>query len=262
MKSTSVDDKNLDTFGVFAQQVVKYRGVDSTFNVRYDNSSYGNDFITYRLGLSKMFAQSFKIQTSFSTATKNPTLYQLYSSFGNPALKEETQKGGNIALSYHWSHGKIKWNYFNYSLKNLIDYNFTTSKYYNNGEADRKGYEVDISHKFSLLTLSANYTYLIATLEDGSYQLRRPRHQASIAATHSCDRMSFSLITNYIGTRGAYPTGSLPGFVKLDLRTKYNFNKKTSLSLQWNNILNHQYEMIKGYQTEGSSLYGKLTYQF
>ncbi len=260
MEASSVGDKELDRLGVFLQQSNRILNLDSTMNVRYDNNS-DNDFLTYRIGLSTQ-RKGFAIQTAYSIATKNPTLYQLYSSYGDPDLKEERQKGGNVSLSYKWTLGDIKWNLFHYELDNLIDYHPITFKSLNAGKATRKGYELSLSQSLGSFRLGVNYTYLIATDEDGEYLVRRPRHQAALNTAYKVDAYNINFVTTYIGQRDAVSGGYMPSFVRLDLKSSYKLSPRAMLSVQWNNLLNHQYEMAEGYQTEGSSLYAKMRYSF
>lgn len=261
MSSTTITHKIMDTGSLYFQHKIELKKTKLTANIRYDNTSYNNSFTTYRVGLSHLF-HGFIAQASYAIAAKNPTLFQLYSSFGEINLKEEKQNGGNISLAKHLSTLKLKINFFYYKMDELIDFNMTTFKYYNNGKAKRKGYEFNAQYDWDSFTLIGNYTYTVAVDSTGSYLLRRPRHQANINLAYRYKLYHFKLKTNYIGKRSAYPSGTLPSFVVSNLSVDYAFNQKLSVNIIWKNIFNKDYEFIKGYQTEGSALYGQLNYRF
>ncbi len=50
-------------------------------------------------------------------------------------------------------------------------------------------------------------------------------------------------------------TTVLGGYGLLDLGIQYDLNKHTALQLQWNNVFNKKYTLVRGYNTQGSNVF-------
>ncbi len=89
----------------------------NNFNVelggRYNNhSKYGTHY-TYTFNPSYIINNNWKIYASIASGYKAPSLYQLYSSYGNPNLKPETSVNYEAGVQYGDQHFSTRINYFN-----------------------------------------------------------------------------------------------------------------------------------------------------
>ncbi|HEY8688098.1 MAG TPA: TonB-dependent receptor, partial [Chitinophagaceae bacterium] len=161
------------------------------------HSRYGYNS-TYTFNPSYSIDEHFRVFGSVATGFKAPTLYQLYSSSGNRNLNPEKSK--TYEIGFQQQHEKItnRVVYFNRDIKNGIDFNNKTFKYFNIARQNVNGIEVESKITFvKKLTLAFNYTYLKPKEENQSritfkdsvykYLLRRPAHNFNISAAYNFD---------------------------------------------------------------------------
>jgi vitamin B12 transporter len=77
-----------------------FNGFGLELGGRYNNHSiYGNNF-TYNLNPFYWIGGRLKVLATYSSSYKAPSLYQLFSPYGNEALKPEVGKTGEIGAQY------------------------------------------------------------------------------------------------------------------------------------------------------------------
>lgn len=160
-----------DRFGLFAD-----------FGARADRHlTSSEDYITSQSGVGFAFNENTRIRLGSGTSIKQPSLYQLYSSFGNANLKTEKGRGADLKLEHTFANGdgKLSSAVFYNHFENLIE--LPTTQYQNVGEARTYGTEfVARTPIASGILIGGTYTYLKSkNLSSGRPLLRRPSNSAT-----------------------------------------------------------------------------------
>ncbi len=198
------------------------------------------------------------------TGFKQPSIYQLYSEYGNPNLNSEkifmidfgieqiiTKNQFSIGLTFFYS-----------QLKDLIDFNFSTSRYFNIGKAEIKGIEFITSFSPSkYLSSYTSYTFLDAIDLSSKLQLlRRPKHQISNSFSFFIGNLKLTFLHRFIGSRMdidviTFKRKEMPFYNIFDFEANYNLTKDTIISARIENIFNTSYQAVDGYNSPGFSAY-------
>lgn len=151
------------------------------------HSRYGTNS-TYTLNPSFSFDEHWRIFGSIASGFKAPSIFQVYDVFsGNVDLQAEKSVNYEAGVQLIYPKISTRLAYFHRNIRNGIDYNYTTFKYFNFVRQRVDGLEVEMTlHPVKELTLTANYTLLTGKEETQSrkdfsdttydYLLRRPRH--------------------------------------------------------------------------------------
>jgi vitamin B12 transporter len=176
------------------------------------DSRYGSNY-TYTFNPAWLIDPNWKIYGSIATAFKAPTLYQLYSPYGDPSLLPETSKSYEAGIQFNNSLLNTRATYFHRNTKNGIDYNFFTNLYYNYDEEWGNGIEWEGSIKFAkIFSLSANYTWTKMKEQTQShvsyddttydYALRVPEHTVNVTlGVRPFPELYLSLTSHYESKR-------------------------------------------------------------
>ncbi|MBT5876165.1 MAG: TonB-dependent receptor, partial [Candidatus Latescibacteria bacterium] len=112
--------------GYYIQNQFQYQNmVFLTAGARLDDHSiYGNQG-TYRVAPAVFVAKTgTRLKGSYGTGFKAPSLFQLYSSFGNPTLQPGESKGWDAGIEQYGWHERVGFGatYFRNDFTNLIDF--------------------------------------------------------------------------------------------------------------------------------------------
>jgi vitamin B12 transporter len=229
------------------------------------HSQYGSNS-TYTLNPSYSFNEHYRILGSIASAFKAPTLYQLYSAYGNRSLKPEKSK--TYELGFEQQHVKIKNRivYFQRKIENGLDFNYISFKYFNVNQQTVKGFELESKFQPSKqFTFTLNYTYLNpeehsqsrTSFKDTAYQylLRRPMHNLNLNAGYLfANGLYISAGTKYVSKRkdiGGYKKADvlLDDYILLNAYGEYKFKKRVKLFADFQNITNKQFFDVWGYNS-------------
>jgi len=263
--------------GVYIQDQMNWDDrLMAAIGVRFDNHSHAGNSVTYRIApLYIIRSTGTKFKATLGTGFKAPSLYQLYAPdtfygpVGNTDLEPEKSLGWDAGVEQEFFRGRllIKATYFTDKFQDLIDFDYTQG-YINIGEASSKGTEFLLeSIPVNDMTFSASYTWCKTKDEiTKKALLRRPEHKAS--AKMSFDGLKKAHITMsllYVGERddNFYKNFhnirvTLSDYTLLNASISYDLFKDAQLFLRFDNLLNADYEYIKGYAAPGSSVYGGL----
>lgn len=285
-------DMNSETpYGNIAKESTKFNMIDPYFtgvlstdfglNVNAGarlnvHSAYGNQIVT-NLNPSFSFGKEIpmKVLASISTAYVTPSLYQLYSEYGNKNLTPEEnltiESGYEIALFKK----KLNFNAVGFYRMQTNSFGFFTDSstfdsYYINidGTYNAKGIETEVSYAITNnFKLSGNYTF--TQIEEALSRLI-PKHKANLSLDFSpTKRTFFNLNYQYIdGRNDAFFDGNtyvtiqtkLGSYQLLNALVKYEL-VKNRLSIFGNatNILNENFVENIGYSTRGRNFKLGLT---
>jgi len=248
---------------------------------RYNHHSrYGSNF-TYTINPSVILADRFKIFATVASAYKAPSLYQLYSQYGNISLKPEVTT--SYEAGFDWQIvNSLSFNTVFYQRKTTdVIYFYSQSvppyaSYYLNGsKEDDKGFESELKYNYGDFSASAYAAYVTGTQTDANGAdthnlLRRPRNTYGITATYQFIKdFTVGLNYKYTGERSdthflnAFPYARVEGLAAynlVDAHIQANLTKKINMYLDLNNLFDVKYTDWIGYNTRGFNVFGGLKY--
>ncbi len=287
-------DMNTQTpFDVIERENAKFNLVDPYVTAVY-NSKFGlhinagarlnlhsvyNNQLVYNINPSYHFRElPLKIITSYSTAYITPSLYQLYSPFGNLELTPEENATAEVGFEATFWNKKITLNAVGFYREesNSIGFFFdpeTFASYYVNVEGENRvrGVETTLTYNFSSkVRVTGNYSFT-----DIPEELNRliPKHKGNIALDFQMNSRTFASINyQYVdGRRDAFFDGGtfattnvfLGSYQLLNGLLKYEVLKnRMSVFGAVNNILNEEFVETVGYNTRGRNVKIGMNLQF
>jgi vitamin B12 transporter len=293
--SPLVDKTSLNGDSIKQRQYSAYAAVNYSANAfslegggRYNNhSEYGSNF-AFNINPSYLLRKSVKMFANLSSGYKTPSLYQLFSLYGNKALQPETSlnlEGGAQVFSTDGK-GALRLTYFNRRVKDVIAFvSLATApyaQYVNQDKQNDHGIEVDGSLNLTeKISLRAFYSYANGkiTTKQGSKDttffnlLRRPKSTINLfLGTQITPSLYASLNLNSVGERrdvyfnpatfAAEPI-TLKTYTLVNFYTEYGFAKnKVKLFADLRNVFDETYMDIYGYNTAGFNAYGGIRFTF
>jgi vitamin B12 transporter len=246
-----------------------FRGFNFEVGGRLNHHSiYGNK-ATYTINPSFAIDDHTKVFVNISSAYKIPSLYQLYSLYGNKALKPESSVTYELGLQTQTADKKIALRFagFKREIKDLIVF-YTdpvtyASHYINRDEQHDYGIEVESN---IVLGNAGAWTNNLSFVDGEGRQngvavknlYRRPKFAFNSALTlQPVKGLTLIPAFKYVGSRvkGPYDLGSAeqPAYYILDLFTAYDL-KKIRLFVDLHNITDQQYFDIVGYNNKRFNL--------
>lgn len=270
-KTESIVERSVRTNSAFLQhQIDLWDSFYISIGGRYDDNEQFGSNTTYRIAPAYRIKETnTKLKASVGTGYKAPSLFQLYSVFGNTALSPEESKGYEAGVEQSLVDGRLKLEsvYFKNSFSSLIDYNFATNKYYNAGRAETRGVENVV--RFGItpeLSLSANYTFLITEDSQKRELVRRPKHRGGVALDYASGDWAWSVGTRSVGDRNdinlAFARDINPSYTIVNMQGRYRVNEMASLTGRIENLFNREYEEVMGYGSPGFSAYTGVKVDF
>jgi vitamin B12 transporter len=247
------------------------------------DSRYGSNY-TYTFNPAWLIGREWKLYGSIASAFKAPTLYQLYSPYGDPNLLPERSSTYEAGIQFNNRVFDTRATWFHRKTKDGIDYNYFTNLYYNYDQEEGNGIEWEASFKFARIwSLSANYTWLKMkettqsheTFDDTTYRyaLRVPEHTFNLTLGVRPVRSLFmSLSGHYESKRfdiGGYDAGfnplpdvTLDPFFLLNAYAEYKPVRCLKLFAEGRNILNRKFYTINGYNAIPAMFTAGATVEF
>ncbi|MDR0673224.1 MAG: TonB-dependent receptor [Zoogloeaceae bacterium] len=246
-------------------------------NARRDKHSEFGSESTYGLSYGYQFNDALRSRVSYGTAFKAPSAYQMYMDMGwgyhgNPDLKPETAKNGEVALTWERGAHRVSAIYYRNKIKNLIDWKVNT--YENVDKALLEGITLAYAGQFGAWRLAATYDWLNAENQSknaagvGYERLgRRARDKATLALAHTWGKLETGVELIAIGRR--YDVNylktdlnkeELGGYGLTNLTARYALGKNLTLEARLNNLFDKQYETVRYYGTDGFNAFIGLRY--
>ncbi len=251
-------------------------GLTLTAGGRYDKHDvYGGHSTGQFAGAWAVNDGHTLLRASFGQGFKAPSLYQLYSNYGNRDLQPEQANSWDAGIEHHaWDNQvMLSATYFNRDSRNLIGFFDCFSApgplcatepfgyYANIARASAHGVELQAAvNPSDVLILSVNYT--LTDTEDrspgsityGNELPRRPKNAANFLATYRWpSRLSTSLGARYGGRSfdDAANQIALGGYVLLDLKVSYAIWDRLEVYGRVDNATDKHYETAYKYGTYG-----------
>ena len=216
------------------------------------------------IALGRRFPEvGLTVRAGYGTGFKTPSLYQLYSQFGDPGLRAE--RGNAIDGSFEQAIGTwaaLSFAYFQNRSDDLIDYDFASHKYLNVSHVQSHGWEVQArADVTSSWTAAATLTLLDARDESSGQKLFH-RPDSVVSATARCRRGKWdSAVTLFWnGSRDdvdpiTFGRTTLPPYQVVHLAGSYRLSEALRATFRIENLFNQKYQDVAGYGTAGLSAY-------
>lgn len=238
---------------------------------------YGSN-ATYTFNPSYKVNEQWRVFGSLASGFKAPTLFQLYSSFGNTNLKAEKSLNYEAGAAYTKKQGQAQVVFFHRDITDGLDFDNVNFTYFNAARQIVWGMELEGSVQLGKkIQLRGNYTLLGAedrvqsrlTTKDTSYTylLRRPKHQANVMLRYQpTSQLTLQVNALYVGERldvGGFRVAdvSLDAYTLLNCMIQYKATKNITLFADGQNILNKTFFDLNGFNSMGRNLQGGLRVQ-
>jgi vitamin B12 transporter len=277
------DMKSQTPFSTIEKELTKFNIVDGYTTFVYNSnfglnvntggrlnhhSAYGNNFV-FNFNPSYNFKTSFpfKMLASYSTAYVTPSLYQLYSEYGNDTLTPEKNATIEAGFETELMNKKLKLNTvaFYRDQNDAINFYFnpvTFDSFYVNVDGSTKAKGVESSLSYAVLPklhINANYTF---TQVDEVLNRLIPKHKANASLEYQpSSRTLFNVSYQYFDARNdafydANTFSVLPiklgSYQLVNLLVKHEFIKnRLTVFGAATNILNEEFVENVGYATRG-----------
>ena len=282
-KSVDLDnfsDNNIQMVDPYASLFFENNtGLNIHAGIRLNSHSvYGSNFV-YNLNPSYLVKEteelSVKILASISTSYITPSLYQLYSIYGNETLTPEESLNYEAGFSLYLSE-KIELNaiYFQREETSPIGFDFSLGDFggYANLAESRTvdGYETDIkwiaNNQFSL---ALNYAHAASDLESTFYRIPKDKFGLTLNFDPT-KNTNISAKYNYTSARMVQDWSTFPATIlDLDSYSVIDFfiqqkvlNDNLRVYGAVNNLLNSDFVGVLGFTTRGRNFNVGLTYSF
>lgn len=258
-----------------------FSGLTLTAGARYDDhDTFGGNTTLAANGVFSPNNGATTVRASYGEGFKAPSLFQLFSDFGNTTLIPETSKGWDAGISQKLLEGAIDVGvtWFHRNTSNQIVFiscgpqtgictNRPFGTYDNVARTRAQGLEFGLTLKpVEALTVQANYSWIDAENRANGLQLaRRPSQSVNAAIDYT---WAFGLQTgatvSHVGDSfdNAANTRRLDGYVLVDVRASYPITDGVSVYGRVENLFDEQYETILRYGTPRRAAYAGVRLSF
>lgn len=288
MSSTKGDSVTQNQIGTYASLNYNSNNWNIEAGTRFNNHNiYGSNWV-FNINPSYSPTEDIKIFANISSAYRTPSLYQLFSEYGNRNLKPETAINTEVGLTHYFNNKNVKLQgtVFNRKIKDIMFFytNPTTfaSNYINQDEQNDWGLELEfqfpICKDFIVKTF---YTYTEGTSktkDDNGKELinyktallRRPTNIIGLNLAYQITPKFFvSTNIQWFGEKKdldfrTWPanTATIGSYGLLDAYVEYKAMKPISVFINARNIGNTNYTEVLGYSTLGFNLQGGVKFNF
>ncbi len=217
-----------------------------------------------------------RIHSSLARGLKNPTLFELAgftaSFMPNPDLRPEKSLGGDIGVEKGFRDGRVivdLTGFYN-KVEDAIQSTGTTAEN-TPGETRARGLEFSLRAGVTdHMTLRAAYTYTATRSPDEREAIRRPRHIASFGAdarfqvagrpagANLAVRINGSQHDDIFLADFSRAQVKLGGYILVNLSGTFEVSDGVELFLRTENLLDKDYEEVRGYGVQGVGVYGGI----
>ena len=251
---------------------------------RWNRQSTFGDFSTVNVNPYWKYSKSGKAFFNYYTSFKTPSLYQLFSPYGNLGLKPEQGKTFELGFEQNVGNFHARLVGFQNNVKDGIVFQSISvepyGKYGNVSQQTTQGLEAELSFLKKKWTGNISYTYLSGTMQnkfdgkDSTYSslIRRPTNQLQarlIFKAHS--KLNISFMGQFVGERKDYfydesIYSTVPKILKsylwTELQLGYQMTKNLNASLMVKNLLGQDVIELFGYSSQGRNIQASLLWKF
>jgi vitamin B12 transporter len=237
-------------------------------SVRWDENEAFGDYVTGNVGWRYNWNYGISLLANFGNAFKAPSFNDLYfPNYGNPNLKPEESTSFETGLvgSHDWGQWEIR--AYHTNIDNLITptldpitFNFSAE---NIGKAQIDGIETEIGTQ--LMGWNGKLSMNLLSPKNRETNARLPRRaEKTLAFDLSRTFGAVDLGANVLAQGDRFDntenTIKVAGYVTIDLRSAYHFNKNWMLSAKLNNLLDKNYQTVDTFNSAGRNFFVSIHY--
>jgi vitamin B12 transporter len=266
--NTIFQQKSRYDVGVFGE--LHSRFFDDHFvnaSVRWDENEAFGDYVTGSVGWRFNWQHGISVLANFGNAFKAPTFNDLYyPNAGNSNLKPEESKSYEVGLvgEHNWGQWEVRAYHIN--VDNLINWVPDATQNWrpqNVAKAQIQGIEAEIGTE--IYGFRPKLTMNLLNPEDtttGNRLARRADKTLAFDISRSISDFDLGAAVIAQGQRFDDAANKTPvdGFVTVDLRSAYHFNKNWMLSAKLNNLLDKNYQTVNTYNMADRNFFVSIHY--
>jgi len=280
--------RSVGVTSVYGELIVKpITPLTLTGGIRNDDHDAFGNHITLGADAALALGTGTTVRASYGEGFKAPTLYQLYSDYGNARLDPETARNydAGIEQAFLDGHARVSATYFNRDTRNQITFrgcsraeqatagSICVSRpfgVYDNIQRTRaEGVELAIALRpVEALTVSANVSYIDSRNRTpgasfGTDLLRRPKETAAFVADY---RLPFGLsiggTVQMVGDSLDYDSNGdlvqVDGYALAGVRAELPVGDRLSIYGRVDNVTDARYQTAAEYGTYGRAAFGGI----
>ncbi|MGB3806335.1 MAG: TonB-dependent receptor [Erythrobacter sp.] len=261
--------------------VTPFDGLSLTGGVRLDDHETFRDRTTFAAsGAYSPNGGATVLRASYGEGFKAPSLFQLYSDFGNAELSPEESESWDVGVTHGFLEGRaeVGVTYFERDAENLIAFvscfgnaipicdDRPSGTYDNVALARAEGWEAGIALRpVDRWNVAMNYSRIDAFDETtGNRLARRAQDSFSLVTDYRMDSgMGIGATVLVVGDSfdNAANTTRLDGYVLTDLRASYGLTRNLEIFGRIENLFDAEYETVFNYGQPGRAAFGGLRYR-
>ena len=264
-KETSEGNGDARISGVFVETTAAFDRLDITTSLRRDDHSRFGGFTSGRVAAVYRAADGLLFRAAIGNGFRAPSLYELFSIYGDPTLQREESRSHEIGVEKQWGDSHLRATAFWLKVDNMIGWDDRgTVDWQDDGYAQvpgiarRRGIEIDGRYAFGAgHALTASYTFT-DNQADADWA-RVPERVLNIGAeTTFATGTTARLDIQHVAGRSY----DLDNFTTVDLHVSHPIRDNTTAYLRLENVLDEDYQWVRGYGTSGRALYAGLRASF
>lgn len=210
-----------------------------------------------------------RLKASFGTGFRSPSLYELYSAYGNPDLEPEKSRGWDLGVEQSLLNDRLTLGvtYWEMDFENRIGYDWAISRYNQlEGDTETRGVEVFTAWTpVTDLSVNLSYTYTHTRDPEGNRLVRRPENQVGLTASYRfLEKWQVGMDARWVDERAASPyamdkdgnpVGTLDDYTVVNLSGSCDISDRVQIFARVDNLFDEYYEEAFSYATPGLSGY-------
>ncbi len=263
-------DANTTNYAAYASlMLLNLQGFNVEAGVRYNNHSLYGSNATYSFNPSYNIDENTRVFVNISSAYKVPSLYQLFSEYGNKELQPEESnnyEAGVQSLSNN-KKNSLRIVGFKRDIRQLLIF-YTdpvtyASNYINRDKQNDYGFELESTMAIGKIgNWVNNVTYVDGEGITDNVKVknfyRRPNFTFySTLTLQPLKQLTLMPAFRFVGSRlkGEFDAGpaAMPPFYTVDMYAAWQFNKQLRSFVDMRNITNQQFFDVSGYNSRGAN---------
>ncbi|MDE1468024.1 TonB-dependent receptor plug domain-containing protein [Aurantiacibacter sp. D1-12] len=268
---------NTRIFGAYTQLGIEWRGISGHLGARVDDHADFGSEVSFGADLSYEIAPDVRLRGSAGEGFKAPSLFQLYSGFGNIALTPEQSTNADLGIAYGGralddTNVYAAVTLFRRDTQDQIAFvscfgstdpicdNRPFGTYDNVARTRAQGVEAELRTRIGdTLVLGAAYSLTDTENRDtGNVLARRPRHAATFTGEwQPLAALSLGadlrIVSSSFDDAGNFTP--LNPYEVLTLRAAYDVTDQVQLYGRIENVWDEDYQTAAGYATRGRSVF-------
>ena len=266
------------TFSALGEVVLRPTdAVDLALSLRHDDSDDFGGHATGRLALAWLARPDTTIRASIGTGFRAPSLFERFSSFGDPTLQPEESLSVDLGIERRFGEaGFVKATLFRTGIDDLIDFDVAATACgsgfgcYGQVPGRTVSQGIELSGRIDLAGGQAAafgaYTYTDAETE-GARLARVPRHDLlvgleALVADRLSGRVEVRHVADVEPSAFAPPDNKVGDHTLVGLGVAYEVREGVAATLRVENLLDEDYETAGGFNQPGRSVFAGISASF